>query len=118
MADFGLSIAEWAAKAGDRMDEFTRAFVLRMTERIKLYTPVLTGRLRASIQPDPPLSDWNGAEPIVIGTNVEYARRIEYGFDGADTLGRRYHQTGAGMFTRAAAEADQVAEEALSDIHK
>lgn len=27
-----------------------------------------------------------------VGTNVEYARRVEYGFNQADRLGRVYHQ--------------------------
>lgn len=29
---------------------------------------------------------------VVVGTDVEYARRVEYGFSGADSLGRRYNQ--------------------------
>lgn len=29
---------------------------------------------------------------VFVGTNVEYARRIEYGFQGADSLGRNYSQ--------------------------
>lgn len=116
MADFNVQISQWVEKADGNVVGFIRAFVLRMVERIKSYTPVETGRLRASIQAVPEPEHWNGGEPIVIGTNVEYARRVEYGFSGVDSLGRRYHQTGAGMFTRAAAESDDVAEQALSDI--
>lgn len=29
---------------------------------------------------------------VYVGTNLEYARRIEYGFQGADSLGRVYNQ--------------------------
>lgn len=29
---------------------------------------------------------------VLVGTNVEYARRIEYGFSGTDSLGRHYNQ--------------------------
>lgn len=29
---------------------------------------------------------------VYVGTNLEYARRIEYGFNGADSLGRVYNQ--------------------------
>jgi len=31
---------------------------------------------------------------VVVGTNVEYARRIEHGFVGVDSLGRHYNQEG------------------------
>ena len=34
------------------------------------------------------------------GSNVEYARRIEYGFIGEDSLGRRYKQKPTGIFSR------------------
>lgn len=29
---------------------------------------------------------------VLVGTNVEYARRLELGFTGTDSRGRRYHQ--------------------------
>lgn len=54
--------------------------------------PVDTGTLRRSIS----VSDWfrNGATVAVqIGTNLAYARRIEFGFVGRDSLGRQYNQT-------------------------
>ena len=35
--------------------------------------------------------DRNSAE-VLVGTNVVYARRIEYGFSGTDSLGRSYNQ--------------------------
>ena len=52
----------------------------------KKLVPVDTGRLRASIT--------NEVEEEVgrVGTNVEYARRIELGFVGTDILGRNYNQ--------------------------
>lgn len=75
--------------------------------------PVLTGRLRSSTsinwsgsgltkgevgsqaKPDdgvgqPPME--NNIFVGVMGTNVEYARRIELGFVGTDKLGRSYNQ--------------------------
>lgn len=30
---------------------------------------------------------------VAVGTDVEYARRIEYGFSGKDSLGRNYNQS-------------------------
>ena len=47
------------------------------------------GRLRASITTD--LSDL-ALLSARVGTDVKYARRIEFGFIGADILGRHYHQ--------------------------
>jgi len=49
----------------------------------------------------------NGAA-IKIGTNLAYARRIEYGFIGTDSRGRRYHQA-ARPFLRPALDAKRDA---------
>ncbi|MEV4741586.1 HK97 gp10 family phage protein [Streptomyces sp. NPDC049555] len=51
---------------------------------------VITGRYRASWA-----AQVTGAGPMVVaevGTNAAQARRLEYGFAGADSLGRIYHQ--------------------------
>ena len=52
----------------------------------KRIVPVVTSRLRTSIT--------NEVEETVgrVGTNVEYARRVELGFVGVDSLGRHYNQ--------------------------
>ena len=52
-----------------------------------LRAPVDTGNLRGSITHGM-VSDTEAW----IGTNVEYAARIEYGFNGTDALGRHYRQ--------------------------
>lgn len=46
-----------------------------------------TGTLRRSIRAEL-------VEPgvVVVGTDVAYGRRLEYGFMGTDSLGREYHQ--------------------------
>ena len=111
MADFDIEISRWAQATSKRLDDFLPAFALALTQRIQEYTPVLTGRLRASIQ----VLDLSATQ-ITIGTNVVYARRIEYGFLGKDSLGREYHQIGAGMFTRAAAEADEIAAQVIEEL--
>jgi hypothetical protein len=51
---------------------------------------VQTGRLRASITHQMG-RDGQGLF-AQIGSDVEYARRIELGFEGVDALGREYHQ--------------------------
>ena len=52
----------------------------------KKIVPVVTSRLRGSIT--------NEVEETVgrVGSNVEYARRVEMGFVGVDSLGRHYNQ--------------------------
>ncbi len=47
----------------------------------------LTGTLRRSIR-----TEEIGRNDVAVGSDVPYARRIEFGFNGADSLGRRYHQ--------------------------
>lgn len=54
--------------------------------RIKSRAPVRTGDYRRS---------WNtqvNGMTAVVGTNKPQARRLEYGFVGADSLGRHYNQ--------------------------
>jgi phage gpG-like protein len=51
---------------------------------------VLTGRLANSIAAASPV--WEGdTVTSEVGTNVEYAARLEYGFRGRDTQGRMYY---------------------------
>lgn len=73
----------------------------------KRNAPYLTGTLRRSIHigghsdqaGDFEGNDVGGNEAdhdhakVVIGTDLAYAARQEYGFIGADSLGRSYHQT-------------------------
>src|ERR1700728_1269359 len=116
MADFEQDISKWCAQAEGRVQMFVVALALNVQSYIQNRTPVLTGRLRASIQPIKPLNSWQPGEDIVIGTNVEYGRRIEYGFAGVDSLGRHYNQKGVGMFTQAANAFDSIAEATLRQI--
>lgn len=50
--------------------------------------PYLTGTLRRSIH----LQPTDDMLTVKVGTDVPYAARIEYGFTGRDSLGRRYNQ--------------------------
>lgn len=53
--------------------------------------PVLTGTLRRSITVQISESNATSAS-AAIGTNLAYAARIEFGFNGRDRLGRLYSQ--------------------------
>jgi HK97 gp10 family phage protein len=53
----------------------------------KRRAPVLTGTLRRSIH----IED-KGSHVVAVGTNVPYARRMEFGFAATDSRGRRFNQ--------------------------
>lgn len=72
------------------LSKAVRAAALPIQNAAKVNAPVLTGTLRRSIHTEVQL-DGVGAVARV-GTDVPYARRIEYGFQDTDALGRRYHQ--------------------------
>lgn len=104
--------------------------------------PVDTGRLRASIthnwsgsnmsratiknpsnnpknpsQPDDAIGAPQGPKGlvVVVGSNVAYAKRWEYGFKGKDKLGRKYNQEGRFYLSKAYYKNEG---EALSRIKK
>jgi HK97 gp10 family phage protein len=53
--------------------------------------PYKTGTLRRSIHAEPPEKE--GTQVIaLVGTDLPYARRLEYGFADKDKLGRTYNQ--------------------------
>jgi hypothetical protein len=116
MSDFTVEIDKWVKKAKANADLATRAIALALLERVQELTPVDTGRLRASFQIEPPIGEVTADEPVDIVTNVEYARRIEYGFVGKDSLGRQYDQPGHGMVAQTVAEAPAIAKRVLAGI--
>jgi hypothetical protein len=108
--DFSLDISKWTQDADSQTKLFVVMLCSLLIRYIQARTPVLTGRLRASIGTNIPLADWEPGKDITIGTNVIYSRRVEYGFVGVDSLGRRYDQKGVGMFAQALAVAPQLAD--------
>lgn len=116
MSDFEVDISKWCDEAGDKMDRFVIALGERLVYEVQIRTPVMTGRLRSSIRVTEPLQTALESGILVIGTNVEYAARIEYGFAGRDRLGRLYNQKGVGMFTQVVNAAPHIADEVLAEI--
>lgn len=82
-------------------------FAVLLTERIQTAASgrpgpnILTGNLYGSIQIDHTLGDVDGWGAATVYTNVEYARRLELGFYGTDSLGRSYSQPPYPFFSRA-----------------
>lgn len=61
-----------------------------IVRQAKINAPFISGQLRRDIRVWTKISG-SGVEARV-GTNLEYARRQEFGFVGTDSLGRRYNQ--------------------------
>jgi HK97 gp10 family phage protein len=65
--------------------------VLPIENEAKALAPVKTGTLRRSIHHTLTTSTETACN-IALGPDTPYARRLEFGFMGTDSLGRRYHQ--------------------------
>ena len=110
------------AAQGQMLERAMVAGALIVQNAAKQQSPFLTGTLRRSIhiggheELNPDGEGGNVPEPeidgasvaVYIGTDVEYARRIEYGFNGTDSLGRQYSQA-ARPYLRPAADENQAA---------
>ena len=139
-AQFRLQVNQWADRVKGQIDAFARQFCFQVAYEIVQDTPVDTGFLRASWQPSldearlranaaPDPSGGNvlaeigiviaGMQPgqiFYLTNNAEYARRLEYGFVGADALGREYNQAGRFFVTATMARADQIAARVAADL--
>lgn len=91
------------ALTGESLDAAVYAGGLVVEREAKMSAPVLTGNLRRSIHTVSNAGSTEGGETQLpkppkgeahVGTNVEYARRIELGFVGEDSLGRTFNQMG------------------------
>lgn len=103
--DFIVAIDSWTQQQRAALEQAPQAVAEEIKNRVQELTPVETGRLRASwqvVQED--------EDHISIETNVEYARRINYGFVGTDSLGRHYDQAGVHMVEQAMQEAPDIAD--------
>jgi HK97 gp10 family phage protein len=88
----------------------------------KANVPVLTGNLRDHIHTeqviDEPLRQEVIVTPVVEASNAQgfdpaYARRIELGFVGTDSLGRNYHQAPQPYMRPAFEEQKEAAQETI-----
>lgn len=114
---FRANVTNWAKKFNVDMLELARQSAQELSYRVVLNTRVDVGFLRGSWQPSlnepvtakPQPGAENGANVAQISTvltglklgdrfwmtnNAAYALRIEFGFVGADKLGRVYNQAG------------------------
>lgn len=135
-ARIGNTVSEWAQENEKRMTAIFRLSTQRVIEVMQEYVPYRDGFLRASlvvlVNKDPPpanrtqensTSTYNPAEitlaiasavpgdRIVAAYTMEYAKRLEFGFIGTDSLGRTYNQEGRGWTKRATQQWKQITKE-------
>jgi hypothetical protein len=113
---FVADISAWVRQQKSNQDLFFRGVCLGALGRVQELTPVDTGRLRASWQLEPALEAIHAGATVSIVTNVVYARRIDEGFVGVDSLGRHYHQRGVHMVERTIAALPEIAAQVEKDL--
>ena len=90
-----VNLAEWKDKLQAMSKELSEQAVVRaltagallIENDAKANAPYKTGTLRRSIHTE----QGDGME-VIVGTDLDYAARVEFGFMQADSLGRNYHQ--------------------------
>ncbi|MEW6223193.1 MAG: hypothetical protein AB1627_01050 [Chloroflexota bacterium] len=82
-----------AATAGKLLLDAATAGALPVLNQAKVNVHKVTATLAKSLHIEPVRSSRDEAE-VMVGTDVEYARREELGFMGRDSLGRRYSFAG------------------------
>lgn len=115
--DFASVVGSWVAESKVRMVAVQKESAQEVITRAQRPVaqggsmPVVTANLRNSLivaingmkKGEGPDSHINAipmmraGDELFIGWTAEYARRMEYGFDGVDSLGRRYRQQGYGF---------------------
>ncbi|CAB4180576.1 hypothetical protein UFOVP1040_80 [uncultured Caudovirales phage] len=133
------SMANWKKWADAKFEALVRQSIQEMCRTVVVATPVDTGFLRGSWQPsigDPAAAkgslDESGSKALadvaVIVTslkpgdrfqmwnNAAYARRLEYGFVGEDSLGRHYDQKGRFYVTDSVKRWPQIVAKMAADL--
>ncbi len=123
----GLDPSTWAGNADKRLTALLRNSVQALAKEAGNTipnggrVPVVTGNLARSVVVSKTapnilvygpvnanalsgIATLNPGDPIFIGWQARYAKRVNYGFVGDDSLGRTYNQTGAGFAEATAAK--------------
>ncbi len=77
---------------GDNLKQIVTDGCIQIEAQAKENCPVDTGYLRSHITHEVKIDREINEVTGKVGTNTEYARRIEFGFNGSDKLGRKYNQ--------------------------
>ena len=93
-----------------------RLGALLIANEAKIRAPFLSGDLKRSIGIS--ITTVGGKLETRIGSNLEYARRIEFGFTGEDKLGRFYDQPGQPYLRPAFKAKKKAAVKEIMDVLK
>ncbi len=121
-ADFKIGMSQFAEKAQGRLLQFFTEFSQNVSEAVSVATPVKTGFLRNSWHVTINGSDAATVTELKLGdlfgyvNTAVYARRVEYGFVGTDSLGRHYDQPPRAFVRDTVARADAIASETLGEM--
>lgn len=139
----GTNPSEWAERSKQKMTAIFRGSVQELAYEMILdrnhggKTPVVTGNLVRSLLAQkgsmpqtvdskfttgqdigPVLLNAELGDKIFLGFQAAYARRVNYGFVGQDSLGRTYNQSGAGFVEQAAANWQVIVRLVTEDVNK
>lgn len=139
-ARFSSQIDAWVNQTEKRMNAVFRLSTQKVIGYMQESVPVRDGFLRASlvvlVNQDPPKADKTdedgmgpftesymqmaiagavAGDKIVSAYTMVYARRLEYGFNGTDSLGRSYNQPPRGWTRAAAARWNEAVQEATKE---
>lgn len=89
--DFASAVKYVKNAVAGALEEVCQNGALPIKNEAKLLCPVKTGTLRRSINHQTTERTPTKAN-VAVGPNTPYARRVEFGFVGTDSLDRRYNQ--------------------------
>lgn len=140
MASFAEAVGAWASATERRLSAVHKKAIEKLAMEMTRTraeggnVPVDTGNLYRSLlasttampkTAEAPFAGDNVAsvvatlklnDPIWLGFQARYARRVNFGFVGADSLGRVYNQQGAHFVERAIAMWQQIVREAVEEV--
>lgn len=139
-ARFASQVDEWVNQTEARVNAVFRTATLKLARLMQSTAPYDTGALRASlvatINAPPPVADktregastsYNEAaiigvisnakdgDRVLLSYTMKYARRLEYGFVGTDSLGRTYNQPPLAWNRLAAAQWSRLVSESAAE---
>lgn len=146
MADFAAQVKGWTERTKKAQEHIFRMSVQRLVDAMLLpkqrggNMPVDTGNLRRSLlastsampsirKGEETFPDNTGQialtianasvnDTLYLGFQAAYARRMEYGFIGTDSLGRNYNQQGNHFVSLAVQKWQQIVDKAVGDYDR
>lgn len=143
MADFSAQVANWTKKTKTAQEHIFRMSVQKLADEILLpkerggNMPVDTGNLRRSLLASTSampairtgaetfadnagqialvIAGASANDTLYLGFQAVYARRMEYGFIGEDSLGRNYNQAGNNFVSLAVQKWQQIVDKAVKE---